>query len=48
MSVIHDIQRRKNRHVIYKDLVSWVARNQEVDLKKLRFLKISDFFSIIF
>ena len=29
---IHDIQRIKNTHMIYRDLVSWVARNQELDL----------------
>ena len=28
---IHDIQKRKNPQVIYRDLVSWVARNQELD-----------------
>ena len=43
---IHDIQRRKNPHLIYRDRVSWVAKNQEP--KKLRFLKIPNFFCIIF
>ena len=40
--------KQKNPHVIYSDLVSWVARNQELDPKKLRFLKFSNFFCIIF
>ena len=30
---IHDIQRRESPQVIYKDLVSWVARIQESDLR---------------
>ena len=34
---IHDIQRRKNPHVIYTDLVSWVARNQKLGLTALFF-----------
>ena len=36
---IHDIQRRKSPHVIYKDLVSWVVRNQEFDLRNYIFFK---------
>ena len=35
--LIYDIQRRKNPHVIYQDLVSWVARNQELDLRNYIF-----------
>ena len=34
---IHDIQRRKNSHVIYRDLVSCLARNQELDLRNYVF-----------
>ena len=34
---IHDIQRRKNPHVIYRDLVSSVAGNQELDLRNYVF-----------
>ena len=45
---IHDIQRRKSPYVISKDLVSWMVGNQELDARNYVFLKISDFFCIIF
>ena len=35
--LIHDIQRRKSPHVTYKDLVSWLARNQEFNLRNYVF-----------
>ena len=34
---IHDIRKRKDSHMIYRDLVSSVARNQEFRPKKLCF-----------
>ena len=45
---IHDIQRRENPHVIYRDLVSWVARNQEFDLRNCIFLKSLISFALFF
>ena len=45
---IHDIQRRKNPHVIYRDLVSWVARNRELDLRNYVFKKIPISFALFF
>ena len=47
---IHDIQRRKNMHVIYRGLVSWVSRNQELDLRNYVFKKflISFDFALFF
>ena len=38
---IHDIERRKNPYVIYRDLVSWVARNQELNLRNHVYQKFS-------
>ena len=45
---IHDIQRRKNPHMIHRDLVSWVARNQELDLRNYVFQKCPIFFALFF
>ena len=45
---IHDIQRRKNPHVIYRDLVSWVTRNQELDLRNYVFFKFLISFALFF
>ena len=47
-SSIHDIQRRKNQHVIYRDLVSWVARNQELDLRNYVFFRFPISFALFF
>ena len=46
--LIYDIQRRKNPHVIYQDLVSWVAKNQELDLRNYIFLKFPISFALFF
>ena len=45
---IHDIQRRKNTYVIYRDLVFWVARNQELDLSNYVFKKFPISFALFF
>ena len=45
---IHDIQRRKNTYVIYRDLVFWVARNQELDLRNYLVKKFLISFAIFF
>ena len=45
---IHDIQRGKNPQVICRDLVSWVARNQELDLRNYVFLKFLISFALFF
>ena len=45
---IHDIQKRKNPHVVYRDLVSWVARNQEFDLRNYVFKKFPILFALFF
>ena len=46
--LIYDIQRRKNPHVIYQDMVSWVAKNQELDLRNYIFLKFPISFALFF
>ena len=45
---IHDTQRIKNTHVICRDLVSWVARNQEFDLINYIFKKFLISFASFF
>ena len=45
---IDNIQRRKNPHVIHRDLVSWVARNQEIDLRNYVFQKFLISFALFF
>ena len=45
---IHDIQRRKNPHVIHRDLVSWVARNQELGVRNYVFEKFPISFALFF
>ena len=47
-SDIHDIQRRKNPHVRYRDLVSWVVRNKVLDLRNYIFLKFPISFALFF
>ena len=44
----HDNQKRKNPNVIHRDLVSWVARNQELDLSNYIFLKLPISFASFF
>ena len=46
--LIYDIQRRKNPHVIYQDMVSWVAKNQELDLRNYIFFKFPISFALFF
>ena len=38
----------KNIYVIYRDLVSWVARNQGLDLRNYFFLKFPISFALFF
>ena len=45
---IDDIQRRKSVHVTYRDLVSWVAGNQDLDLRIMFLKKFSIFFALFF
>ena len=45
---VHDIQRRKNPHLIYRELVSWVARNQDLDLRNDVFFKFLISFALFF
>ena len=40
--------KEKNPQVIYRDLVSWVARNQELDLRNYIFLKFPICFALFF
>ena len=44
---IHDIQ-RKSPYVIYRDLVSWVVRNPELDLRNYVFKKFLISFALFF
>ena len=45
---VYDTQRRTNPHVNYRDLVSWVARNQELDLRNYVLKKFLISFAIYF
>ena len=47
MSIL-DIKRRKNPQVICRDLVFWVARNQELNLRNYIFFKFPISFALFF